>query len=91
MNSLVLTKSEVKNISRSMAQGIKSIYTLRNCGLESFKKTLINSLVISHLQHLAVLLCSLSQHLITNLLKQLNWAVKPATIVKSFIQLTILN
>ena len=38
MNSLVLTKSEVKNISRSMAQGIKSIYTLRNCGLESLKK-----------------------------------------------------
>ena len=50
-------QSEVKtNILRSMAQGIKSIYTLRNCVLESFKTPLINSLVISHLQYPAVLL-----------------------------------
>ena len=31
-------QSEVKNILRIMAQGIKSIYTLRNCVPESFKK-----------------------------------------------------
>ena len=58
-----------------MAQGIKSIYTLRNCDPESFKKTLINSLVISHLQYPAVLLCSLSQNLIATLEKQLNCTV----------------
>ena len=61
---------------RSMAEDIKSIYTLRNCVPESIKKTLINSIVISHLQYQAVLQCSLSQNLTTTLEKQLNWAVK---------------
>ena len=50
INKKLTFQSEVKNILRSMAQGIKSIYTLRNFVPESFKKTLIKSLVISHLQ-----------------------------------------
>ena len=54
-------QSELKNILRIMAQGIKSIYTLRNCVPESFKKTLINSLVISHLQYPAALLLMISE------------------------------
>ena len=31
-------QSEVKNILRCLTEGIKSVYTLRNCVPESFKK-----------------------------------------------------
>ena len=35
----IFFQSEVKSILRSIAQGIKSIYTVRNCVSESFKNT----------------------------------------------------
>ena len=38
-------QSEVKNILRSMAQGKKSIYTLRNCVPENFKQHLLTLLL----------------------------------------------
>ena len=59
-----------------MAQGIKTLYVLRNVVPYHLRKILLNSLVISHLQYSAVLLSSISINLLTTLEKQLNWAVK---------------
>ena len=60
-----------------MAQGIKTLYVLRNAVPYHLHKILLNSLVISHLQCSAVFLLSVSvsKNLLTTLEKQLNWAV----------------
>ena len=59
-----------------MAQGIKTLFVLRNVSQYHWRKILLNSVVISHLQHSAVLLSSISKNLLKTLEKQLNWAVK---------------
>ena len=59
-----------------MAQGIKTLYVLRNVVPYHLRKTLLNYIVFSHLQYSAVLLSSFSKNFLTTLEKQLNWAVK---------------
>ena len=59
-----------------MAQGIKWKYALRNIVPTVYKKLILNSFVLSHVQHSSVLLATINQNLITTLEKQLNWAIK---------------
>ena len=66
----------VKFVLRKMAQGIKSLYVLRNAVPTYLKTIILNAYVLSHIQYPAVLLSTIDQHLVTTLEKQLNWAVK---------------
>ena len=59
-----------------MALGIKCMYALRNIIPNIFKKIILNSFVLSHVQYSSVLLATINQNLITTLEKQLNWAIK---------------
>ena len=59
-----------------MACGIKTLYTVKTFLPEKFCRKLLNPLVLSQIQHLAILLNGISQNLITSLEKQLSWAVK---------------
>ena len=72
----LLYQQEVKQILSKIAQGIKTLYVLRNVVPYHLRKILLNSLVISHLQYSAVLLSSLSKNFMSTLEEQLNWAVK---------------
>ena len=67
---------QVKQILSKMAQGLKTLYVLRNVVPYHMRKILLNSLVISHLQYSAVLLSFISKNHLTTLQNQLNWAVK---------------
>ena len=70
-------QKQVKIILSKMAQGIKSIYALRNIIPTVYKKKIIlNSFVLSHVQYSSVLFATINQNLITTLEKQLNWAIK---------------
>ena len=80
---------EVKYVLRSMAQGVRSLYTLRNWVSENFNVALL-AFLISHLQYPALLLCSLPQNLITTLEKH-NWAVKDCYNRRKIDLITILN
>ena len=68
-------KQVKKNLSK-MAQGIKCIYALRNIIPTVYKKIILNSFVLSHVQYFSLLLAFINQNLITTLEKQLNWAIK---------------
>ena len=59
-----------------MACGIKTLYTVKSFLSQEFCLKLLNALVLSQLQHPAILLNGISQNLITSLEKQLSWAVK---------------
>ena len=76
LDKKLMYQQQVKQILSKMAQGIKTLYVLRNVVPYHLRKILLNSLVISHLQYSAVLLSSISKNLLTTLEKQLNWAVK---------------
>ena len=59
-----------------MACGIKTLYTVKSFLPQKFRLKLLNALVLSQIQHPAILLNGKSQILITWLEKQLSWAVK---------------
>ena len=59
-----------------MAQGIKAIYTLRNVSPLYLRISILNRLVLSHIQYSAVLISTISNNLIRRLEKQLSWVVK---------------
>ena len=59
-----------------MAQGIECIYALRDIVPSVYKIIILNSFVLSHVQHFSLLLSTVIQNLITPLEKQLNWAIK---------------
>ena len=69
-------EEEIKNILKKMACGIKTLYTVKSFLHEEFCLKLLNALVLSQIQHPAILLNGISQNLITSLEKQLSWAVK---------------
>ena len=59
-----------------MACGIKSLYLVKSFLPDKKCLMLLNSLAISHIHYLAILIEGMSQNLITNLEKQLNCCVK---------------
>ena len=59
-----------------MACGIKTLYTVKSFLPQKFRLKLLNALVLSQIQHPAILLNGISQNLIISLEKQLIWAVK---------------
>ena len=61
---------------KKIACGIKTLYTVQSFLPEEFCLKLLNALVLSQIQHPAILLNGISQNLITWLEKQLSWAVK---------------
>ena len=66
----------VNNFLSRMAQGIKCIYAPRNIVPTIYKKLILSSFVLSHVQCSSVLLATINQNLIRTLEKQLNWAIK---------------
>ena len=68
--------SHVKQILSKMAQGIRAIYTLRNPLPLHLRLSILNTLVLSHIQYSAILLSTISNNLIRTLEKQLGWVVK---------------
>ena len=69
-------QEETKHILRKMAGAIKIILSIKIYFPEKFLLTLLNALVISHLQYPSILLNGISQNLITTLEKQLSWGVE---------------
>ena len=68
---------EVKHLLKKMACGIKTLYCVRELLPEKICLSLLNALVISHLQYPALLLNVISQNLKTTLLEnQLSWGNK---------------
>ena len=69
-------QEETKHILRKMACGIETFLSIRNYFPEKILLTLLNALVISHLQYPSILLNLISQTIITTLKKQLSCGVK---------------
>ena len=69
-------QKQVKILLSKMAQAIECIYALRNIVPIVYKKFILNSFVLSHVQYSPVLLATINQSLITTLEKQLKWAIK---------------
>ena len=76
LDTKLLYLQQVEQILSKMAQGIKTIYVLRNMVPYYLSKILLNSILTSHLQYSAVLISFISKNLLTTLEKQLNWVVK---------------
>ena len=69
-------RKQVKILLSKMAHGINCIYALGNIVPTVYKKPILNSFVLSHVQYSSVLPATINQNLITTLEKQLNWAIK---------------
>ena len=67
---------EIKKFLKKMACGIETLYTVKPFLPEEFCLKLLNALVLSQIEHPAILLNAILQNLITSLEKQLSWAVK---------------
>ena len=59
-----------------MANGTKVLYNLRNIFLEKTGLSLLNAIVINHLQYSATLVGGIRENLVTTLEKQQNWGIK---------------
>ena len=75
-------QSEVKQILKKMATGIKTIYVIRNFITENTRILLLHALVLSHLQYSAILLTGITSELLCTLQKQINWGIKAACFKK---------
>ena len=69
-------QSQVKNVLKKMAIGIKTIQTIRNNLPKKCLKVLLQSLVLSHFDYCNIMLTNISSKLLLSLEKQLNWALK---------------
>ena len=69
-------ESQVKKILQKMATGIKTIKTIRTQLPTKTLETLLNSIVLCHLDYSALLIKETNQTLKNSLERQLNWALK---------------
>ena len=76
LDQFLTFKSEVKNLLRKMACGIKIIQSIKIPLTIKNQLLLMNALVISHLHYPAILLSSLTWNLTISLEKQLSWAIE---------------
>ena len=70
-------KEEIKRILSRMACSIKILKDIRNCfPIKTTRVTLLNALVLSHIQYLSLILFDIRKNLMITLEKQLNWGIK---------------
>lgn len=69
-------QTQTKNVLKTMAMGIKTIYTIRNFVPIKTRLLLLHSLVLCHLCYPAVLLNGINFTLLDSLNKQVSWAIK---------------
>ena len=65
-------QKQVEFLLSKLAQGNNCIYALRNAIPTVYKKLILNSVLLSHVQYSSVLLSTINQNLITALEKQLH-------------------
>ena len=74
-----------------MAQGIKTIYTIRKSIQQKLLILVLNALVLSHLRYSAVTIHAIEQNLIMSLEKQLNWSLRATFLDRNLNLFKILN
>ena len=67
---------EIKRILSRMACSIKILKDIRNCFPIKTRLTLLNALVLSHIQYSSLMLVGIRENLMITLEKQLNWGIK---------------
>ena len=69
-------KEEIKRILSRMACSIKILKDIRNCFPIKKRVTLLNALVLSHIQYSSLMLVGIRKNLMITLEKQFNWGIK---------------
>lgn len=68
--------SQVKNVLKKMAMGIKTIYCIRDFVPQRTRNILLQALVLSHFTYSAILFTGITSCLLESLERQLNWGLK---------------
>ena len=85
INNTLIFQEDIKRMLSRMACSIKTLNNIRNCFLIKTRVTLLNGLVLNHVQYSSLMLLGIRKSLMITLEKQLNWGIKVCFKRKSMI------